>query len=90
MQRFQQFQALHAEAGELRKALDDRKLIERAKGIMMKRAELDEETAFLRLQRLARESGKKIVEVAQMILGAEAAFQPPRQDCARRSFPGHD
>ncbi len=80
VQRFQQFQALHAEAGELRRALDDRKLIERAKGIVMKRAGLDEEAAFLRLQRLARESGRKIVEVARMILNTEAAFQPPRHD----------
>jgi response regulator NasT len=64
----------------LKRALDDRKLIERAKGIMMKRAGLEEEAAFLRLQRLARESGRKLVEVARMVLDAEAAFQPPRHD----------
>ena len=48
----------------------------------MKRAGLDEEGAFLRLQRVARESSQKLVEVALMILGAEAAFQPPETDRA--------
>src|SRR5260370_24822083 len=43
MQRFDEFQTLRKEAGELRQALADRKLIERAKGILMKRAGLDEE-----------------------------------------------
>src|SRR5271157_819664 len=83
MQRFEQFQALRREAGALRQALEDRKLIERAKGVLMKRAGLDEEGAFLRLQRLARESSRNLVEVARMILGAEAAFQPPKTDRAK-------
>jgi two-component system, response regulator PdtaR len=80
MQRFEQFRALGKEAGELRQLLEDRKLIERAKGVLMKRTGLDEEGAFLRLQRLARESSQKMVEVAQMILRAEVAFQPPETD----------
>ena len=82
MQRFEQFRALRREAGALRQALEDRKLIERAKGVLMKRAGLDEEGAFLRLQRVARESSQKMVEVARVILGAEAAFQPPKTDRA--------
>lgn len=82
MQRFEQFRALRREAGALRQALEDRKLIERAKGVLMKRGGLDEEGAFLRLQRVARESSQKMVEVARMILGAEAAFQPPETDRA--------
>ena len=83
MQRFEQFRALRQEAGALRQALEDRKLIERAKGVLMKRAGLDEEAAFLRLQRVARESSQKMVEVARMILRAEAAFQPPETDRAK-------
>jgi AmiR/NasT family two-component response regulator len=82
MQRFEQFRALRREAGALRQALEDRKLIERAKGVLMKRAGLTEEEAFLRLQRLARDFSQKMVEVAQMILRAEAAFQPPETDRA--------
>src|SRR5271157_3064773 len=83
MQRFEQFRALRREAAALRQALEDRKLIERAKGILMKRAGLDEEAAFLRLQRVARESSQKMVEVARTIMKAEAAFQPPETDRAK-------
>jgi response regulator NasT len=77
MQRFEQFQALRREAGELRQALEDRKVIERAKGLLMKMAGLDEPEAFRRLQKLARDHNQKMIEVAQMVLRAEEAFQPP-------------
>jgi two-component system, response regulator PdtaR len=77
MQRFEEFHALRSEAGELRQALDDRKYIERAKGVLMKKAGLDEEEAFKRLRRLARDGNQKLIEVARMILRAEAAFEPP-------------
>jgi response regulator NasT len=76
MQRFEQFQALRKEAGELRQALDDRKVIERAKGLLMKQAGLDEQAAFRRLQKVARDHNQKMVEVAQMIIRAEEAFRP--------------
>ena len=70
MQRFEQFQALRREAADLRQALEDRKVIERAKGLLMKKAGLDEEEAFRRLQTLARDSNRKVVEVARMVLKA--------------------
>jgi response regulator NasT len=78
MRRFEQLQSLQQEAQDLRQALEDRKLIERAKGILMKRGGLDEAEAFRRLQRLASDKNRKLVEVAQMILTAEEAFMPPR------------
>ena len=74
--RFEQFQALRQEAADLRQALENRKLIERAKGLLMKHAGLDENAAFRRLQRLASERNCKLVEVAAMILTAEEAYQP--------------
>jgi two-component system, response regulator PdtaR len=74
--RFEEFRALRKEAGELRGALEDRKLIERAKGILMKKAGLDESEAFRRLQKLSRDQNQKMVEVARMILRAEEAFRP--------------
>ena len=76
MQRFEEFRALRKEAGELRGALEDRKIIERAKGILMKKAGLDEPEAFGRLQKLSRDQNQKMVEVARMILRAEEAFRP--------------
>lgn len=78
--RFEQFQALRQEAADLRQALEDRKLIEKAKGLLMKRAGLEENEAFRRLQRLASERNRKLVEVAAMILTAEEAYQPVEHD----------
>jgi len=76
MQRFEEFRALRKEAGELRGALEDRKVIERAKGILMKKAGLDEPEAFLRLQKLSRDQNQKMGEVARMILRTAEAFRP--------------
>src|SRR5262249_9321609 len=53
--RFGQFQALRKDASDGRQALEDRKTIERAKGLIMKRAGLDEEAAFRRLRKQARD-----------------------------------
>ena len=76
MRRFDQFKALEQEANDLRQALRDRKQIERAKGILMKRANLDEQAAFGRLQKLASQNNKKLIEIAEMILTAEEALKP--------------
>jgi len=73
MRRFEQFEALRREAADLRQALEDRKVIERAKGILMKRASLDEQEAFRRLQKLASEKSRKLIDIAQMVVVAEEA-----------------
>jgi response regulator NasT len=75
--RFEQFQALRKETTDLKQALEDRKTIEKAKGIMMKKAGLDENDAFRRLQKLASDKNRKLIEIAQMILTAEEALEPP-------------
>ncbi len=75
MSRFQEFRAMRQETDNLRQALEDRKLIERAKGLLMKRAGIDEPEAFRRLQKLARDKNQKLVEIAQIIVTAEEAFQ---------------
>jgi response regulator NasT len=77
IRRFEQFEALAKEAQDLRQALEDRKLIERAKGILMRRASLDEPSAIRRLQRLASDRNLKLVEVARMLVTADEAFQAP-------------
>lgn len=74
MRRFAQFQALRQEAADLRQALADRKVIERAKGVLMKRAKLDEQEAFRRLQKLASEKNRKLIEIASMIVTADEAL----------------
>lgn len=75
MQRFKEFQALQQQTADLQQALEDRKLIERAKGILMTRAELSEPDAFRRLQMLSSQKNKKMVQIARMIVEADEAFQ---------------
>lgn len=77
--RFEEFQSVQKEAGDLRQALEDRKSIERAKGILMKTTGMDEAEAFRRLRDLSMDQNKKIVEIAQMILTAEVAMRMPEK-----------
>jgi two-component system, response regulator PdtaR len=74
MERFRQIQALRKEAEDWKQALEDRKTIDRAKGILMKRAGLDEPEAFRRLQKLASSKSQKLVEIARSIITAEEAY----------------
>jgi len=75
MRRFKEFQSLRQAATDLRQALQDRKIIERAKGMIMKRSGLDEAAAFQALQKLSRDKNRKLVEVAEMFLTVEEAFE---------------
>lgn len=76
MRRFHQFQELAKEAADLRQALADRKIIEQAKGVLMRVANLDEQEAFRRLQSLAADKNRKLIDAANMILGVEKALRP--------------
>lgn len=78
LRRFDQFQDLRKEAADLRQALEDRKVIEKAKGLLMKKTGLDEHDAFRRLQKLASDKNKKLVEIAHIILTADEAFGPEK------------
>ena len=76
MQRFREFETLRDETADLKQALEDRKTIERAKGILMKRTGASEPDAFRRLQKLASSKSRKLVEIARMIITAEEALEP--------------
>lgn len=69
--RFQEFESLFAENNDLRRTLDERKIVERAKGLLMKRLGIDEESAFRQLQLQSREKAVKMVDFANDILTAE-------------------
>jgi AmiR/NasT family two-component response regulator len=69
--RFRQFQALHREVADLREALEARKLIERAKGILMRRLNLTEDEAFQRLQRQSQNTNRRLAQVAEAIIMAD-------------------
>jgi len=76
MRRFAELQALQKECQDLRQALTDRKVIERAKGLLMKLAGIDEKEAFQRLQELASEKNQKLIAAAESILAVEKALVP--------------
>jgi response regulator NasT len=75
MTRFALFQATQQEAAGLRLALEERKLIERAKGAVMRRLGVDESDAFRRLRRLSSERNWKVIEIARNVLKGEDIFE---------------
>jgi two-component system, response regulator PdtaR len=70
VKRFRQIQSQSKEIGELKDTLETRKLIERAKGILMDRHGLKEEEAFKRIHFQARNQNKKMREIAESIITA--------------------
>lgn len=65
--RFEDTQALRREVEALSQKLSDRKLIEKAKGVLMKARGLDEEAAYAAMRKLAMERGQTLVKVARDI-----------------------
>ena len=68
--RFNAFSRLQRELADARSALEERKVIERAKGILMKMRGLSEEEAFALLRQTAMNEKKKISEIAQSVVTA--------------------
>jgi response regulator NasT len=66
--RFREFQALRSELEAARASLAERKLIERAKGILMSRHRMSEDEAYHRLRRAAMERNLKLAEVARHVI----------------------
>jgi len=71
--RFEQFKALKKEVADLKEALETRKLVERAKGILMDTQGLSEAEAFRRIQKLSMDTRKPMKEVAEAIILAYEA-----------------
>jgi response regulator NasT len=66
--RFAEFQALKSELEAARTSLADRKLIERAKGILMSRHRMSEDEAYHRLRRAAMDRNQKLADVARHVV----------------------
>ncbi|MEP1030325.1 MAG: ANTAR domain-containing protein, partial [Alphaproteobacteria bacterium] len=60
---------------EARNALRDRKVIERAKGIIMRERSLDEDAAYTLLRTRAMQRGVRLVAVAEMVVEAAEVMQ---------------
>ena len=66
--RFDEFRTLEREVGNLKDALETRKLIERAKGVLMETHGLRESEAFHRIRKTSMDARKSMKEVAEAIL----------------------
>ena len=69
--RYQEFTQIRQESDTLRTALEDRKYIERAKGILMSRFALSEPEAMKRLQKLSKDRNKKMAVISRELIAAE-------------------
>lgn len=70
VRRFNAFSRMQTELEEARTALADRKVIDRAKSILMNQRALSEQDAYALLRSTAMNQGKKIAEVAQALITA--------------------
>ena len=68
--RFDELQDLRAQLAQANSKLAERKLIERAKGLLMKSRSLDEEAAYAALRKAAMDRNVKLAEVAQRVVDA--------------------
>ena len=66
--RFDEFRALEREVGDLREALETRKVVERAKGVLMETLGLREADAFHRIRKTSMDTRKSMREVAEAVL----------------------
>ncbi|MBI6545560.1 MAG: response regulator [Cyanobacteria bacterium NC_groundwater_1444_Ag_S-0.65um_54_12] len=66
--RFEELETLEKEVGNLKEALETRKLVERAKGILMDQSGLTEAIAFRKIQKLSMDRRKPIKEIAEAII----------------------
>jgi response regulator NasT len=73
--RFNAFAKLQAELEQAKNMLEDRKVIDRAKGILMKAKNLTEEEAYALLRKTAMNEKKKIAEIAQSVITASEMFK---------------
>jgi len=73
--RFNAFSRLQSELEQTKSALEERKVIDRAKGILMKAKSLSEEQAYALLRKTAMNENRKIAEVAQSVVTAAELFK---------------
>ena len=77
MARFEQDRALRDQLGDAQSQLTERKLVERAKGILMDDVGLSEDQAYRHLRKLAMDRGQRLGQVAERIVEARDLLRPP-------------
>ena len=77
--RFEEFIALRKENEDLKRTLQGRKLIERAKGVLMEREKISEQQAFAKIQKGSMNTRRPMVDIAQAILLSEEVAERDTQ-----------
>jgi two-component system, response regulator / RNA-binding antiterminator len=77
--RFNAFSRLSRELEEARNELENRKLVERAKGILMKSRGLSEEEAYALLRKTAMNQNRKLADIAQSLVTAAGLLGPEEE-----------
>jgi AmiR/NasT family two-component response regulator len=71
--RFQEFRELEKQVGDLNETLETRKIVDRAKGVLMDTQHLTEMEAFRKIQKMSMNTRKPMKEIAQAIILAQEA-----------------
>ena len=75
LSRFSEFRAIEKELGDLQDALETRKLVDRAKGILMDTQGLSESEAFRKVQKMSMNNRKSMRSVAEAIILAHSVSE---------------
>jgi len=74
--RFNAFARLNRELEETRSELENRKVVDRAKGLLMRSRGMTEDEAYALLRRTAMNQNRKIIEIAQSLITAASLLDP--------------
>ena len=72
--RFKEMQSLYKELSETKENLEERKVVERAKGILMSKKNISEDEAYKSLRKLAMEQNKKLIDIAKSMIELSELF----------------
>lgn len=73
--RFRMVRQMRTELAETRRALEERKVIDRAKGLLMKAKGIDEDAAYAILRKTAMDQGRRVADVAEALVTASGLLQ---------------
>lgn len=76
--RFRAHQQLRSELAEAREALEERKVVERAKGLLMRARGMTEEAAYRMLRSMAMEQGKRLADIAAGVIAVASLLESGR------------
>ena len=73
--RFREFQALRSELEQTKSSLEERKVVEKAKGIVMAQRQCNEDEAYQLIRKLSMDNNKRIIEIAEQIVAITDALK---------------